>query len=155
MKLSRRGEYALRILIALGVAKELGEPWQSIRTLSEGENIPRSFLEQILLQLKKAGYLQSRRGVTGGYALSRPARSVRIGEVIRLLDGTLAPVSCVSRIDYAPCTCPDERTCGLRMLMEDVRNAMVRVLDDRTLADLTAAVIAAGRKQSGRAKDKK
>jgi Rrf2 family protein len=154
MKLSRRGEYALRILIALGVARELGEPWQSIRELSEKEQIPQSFLEQILLQLKKAGYLESRRGVAGGYCLSRPAPQVRIGDVIRLVDGTLAPVSCVSRIDYAPCTCPDERTCGLRMLMEDVREAMVRVLDERTLADLTASVLTATRAlKTGRGKE--
>lgn len=141
MKLSKRGEYALRILIRLGISAELGHPLVSIGELAEAERIPQNFLEHILLQLRNAGYLQSKRGVNGGYALARPADRIRLGEVIRLLDGTLAPVSCVSRMHYAPCTCPDEDHCGLRMVMSDVREAMAAVLDRTTVADVAARAL--------------
>ncbi len=143
MRLSKRGEYALRVLIRLGVSTAAGRPLLTIGELAGSERIPRSFLEQILLQLRNAGYLKSRRGARGGYALARPAHRIRLGAVIRLLDGTLAPVSCVSRIDYAPCTCPDEDRCGLRMAMSDVRAAMTSVLDRTTVADVAARVAAA------------
>jgi Rrf2 family protein len=143
MKLSKRGEYALRILIRLSAETLAGRPMLSIRDLADAERIPQSFLEQILLQLKKAGYLDSKRGISGGYHLARPPDTIHVGEIIRLIDGTLAPVSCVSRIAYAPCTCPDEDACGLRMLMSEVRQAMIEVLDRRTLAEVAAMTLAA------------
>ena len=136
MKLSKRGEYALRTLIDLGVAQAVGRPLLSLSELSEKEQIPLTFLEQILFQLKKEGYLTSKRGKRGGYSLARPMDAIHFGEIVRLIDGPLAPIRCVSQIAYAPCTCPDETHCGLRMLMLDVRNAISRVLDKYTLADV-------------------
>jgi|GEM_PF-36592 len=135
MKLSKRGEYALRALIDIGIAHELGRPLVQIGMLAENERLPIKFLEQILMQLKEAGYIESKRGKQGGYYLLMPAPQIRIGQVIRLIDGPLAPVACVSQTAYERCTCPDEEHCGLRMLMHDVRNAIANILDRFTLAD--------------------
>ena len=136
MKLSKRGEYALRALIDLGIASELGWPMLQISELAAKEKLPIKFLEQIFTQLKSAGYVASRRGKFGGYSLSRPMKRIKFGEVIRLIDGPLAPIRCVSQTSYQRCSCPDEIHCGLRMLMFDVRNAISTVLDRYTLADI-------------------
>jgi Rrf2 family protein len=136
MKLSKRGEYALRALIDLGIAAELGWPMLQITELATKEKLPIKFLEQIFTQLKAAGYVKSRRGKFGGYSLGRPMRRIKFGAVIRLIDGPLAPIRCVSQTSYARCSCPDEAHCGLRMLMFDVRNAITAVLDRFTLADI-------------------
>src|ERR1700745_40233 len=93
------------------------------------------------MQLKAAGYLQSRRGKHGGYLLARPPENICIGEVIRLIDGPLAPIACVSQTAYERCTCPDEDHCGLRMLMLDVRNAIARILDRYVLADVVGITL--------------
>ena len=124
MKLSKRGEYALRALIDLGIASELGWPMLQISELASKEKLPIKFLEQIFTQLKAAGYVKSRRGKFGGYSLARPMSQIKFGAVIRLIDGPLAPIRCVSATSYARCSCPDEVHCGLRMLMFDVRNAI-------------------------------
>jgi Rrf2 family protein len=136
MKLSKRGEYALRALIDLGIASELGWPMLQISELAAKEKLPIKFLEQIFAQLKAAGYVKSRRGKFGGYSLGRPMSRIKFGVVIRLIDGPLAPIRCVSRTSYARCSCPDEIHCGLRMLMFDVRNAISTILDRYTLADI-------------------
>jgi Rrf2 family protein len=136
MKLSKRGEYALRALIDLGIASELGWPMLQVSELAAKEKLPIKFLEQIFAQLKAAGYVKSRRGKFGGYSLARPMRRIKFGAVIRLIDGPLAPIRCVSQTSYARCSCPDEVHCGLRMLMFDVRNAISTVLDRFTLADI-------------------
>src|SRR6266481_816095 len=136
MKLSKRGEYALRALIDLGIASELGWPMLQVSELAVKEKLPIKFLEQIFAQLKAAGYVKSRRGKFGGYSLARPLRRIKFGAVIRLIDGPLAPIRCVSATSYARCSCPDEVHCGLRMLMFDVRNAITAVLDRFTLADI-------------------
>jgi Rrf2 family protein len=136
MKLSKRGEYALRALIDLGIASELGWPMLQISELATKEKLPIKFLEQIFTQLKAAGYVKSRRGKYGGYSLARPMNRIKFGAVIRLIDGPLAPIRCVSATSYARCSCPDEVHCGLRMLMFDVRNAIAAVLDRFTLADI-------------------
>ena len=141
MKLSKRGEYALRAMIDLGVAQELGRPLLSISELAEKEQIPATFLEQILFQLRTAGHVTSARGKRGGYSLARPMEAIRFGEIIRLIDGPLAPIRCVSQMAYAPCTCPDETHCGLRMLMLDVRNAVAGILDKYTLADVVGVTL--------------
>ena len=141
MKLSKRGEYALRALIDLGIARELGRPLLQIRALVEKEKLPEKFLVQILLQLREAGYIDSRRGKHGGYLLARPMEDINFGQIIRLIDGPLAPIACVSQTAYAPCTCPDEAHCGLRMLMLDVRNAIANVLDRYTLADIVEVTL--------------
>jgi Rrf2 family protein len=136
MKLSKRGEYALRTLIDLGIASELGWPMLQASQLAAKERLPVKFLEQIFTQLKTAGYVKSKRGKLGGYSLARRMDQIRFGAVIRLIDGPLAPIRCVSQTAYARCSCPDEAHCGLRMLMLDVRNAVARVLDRYTLADI-------------------
>ena len=135
MRISKRGEYALRSLINLGIARELGLPLLRISELARKEDIPIKFLEQILLQLKKARYLDSKRGKNGGYFIKKPMNKIKIGDVVRLIDGPLAPISCASVTAYEPCSCPDEAHCGLRMLMVDVRNAIANILDNYTLAD--------------------
>ncbi|MGA2220541.1 MAG: Rrf2 family transcriptional regulator [Verrucomicrobiia bacterium] len=135
MRISKRGEYALRSLINLGIAQEVGLPLLRISELARKEDIPIKFLEQILLQLKKARYLDSKRGKNGGYFIKKPMNKIKIGDVVRLIDGPLAPISCASVTAYEPCSCPDEAHCGLRMLMVDVRNAIANILDNYTLAD--------------------
>ncbi len=136
MKISKRGEYALRALIDFGIAHELGRPLMKIGELVEKERLPVKFLEQILTQLRGAGYIETKRGKAGGYFLAKPPREISLGQVIRLIDGPLAPISCVSVTAYEPCTCPDEAHCGLRMLMLDVRNAIARILDRYVLGDV-------------------
>ncbi len=136
MKLSKRGEYALRALIDFGIAYELGRPLLKISELVKKERLPVKFLEQILTQLRGAGYIETKRGKAGGYALAKSPHEIRLGQVIRLIDGPLAPISCVSVTAYERCTCPDEDHCGLRMLMLDVRNAIARILDRYVLGDV-------------------
>ena len=136
MKLSKRGEYALRALIDFGIAYELGRPLLKINELVEKERLPVKFLEQILTQLRGAGIIETKRGKTGGYSLAKPPKEISLGQVIRLIDGPLAPISCVSVTAYERCTCPDEAHCGLRMLMLDVRNAIARILDRYVLGDV-------------------
>jgi Rrf2 family protein len=120
----------------MGIAAELKRPLVQVSELAAKEKLPVKFLEQILTQLKAAGYVQSRRGKHGGYSLAKRMDKIKFGTVIRLIDGPLAPIPCVSQTAYARCTCPDEAHCGLRMLMFDVRNAIARVLDRYTLADI-------------------
>ncbi len=141
MKLSKRGEYALRALIDFGLAAALGKPLLQINELAAKEDLPVKFLEQILMQLKAGGYLESRRGKHGGYLLALPPEKIFIGQVIRLIDGPLAPIACVSQTAYERCTCPDEEHCGLRMLMLDVRTAISGVLDKFTLADVVEVTL--------------
>ena len=136
VKLSKRGEYALRALIDLGIAHELGFPILQASELAKKEKLPIKFLEQILAQLKLGGYVKSTRGKLGGYSLAKPMRRIKFGAVIRFIEGPLAPIRCVSQTAYARCTCPDEAHCGLRMLMLDLRNAIARLLDRYTLADI-------------------
>jgi len=137
--LSKRGEYGLRAMISL--AKADGDDHRmTIKDIAEQENIPSKFLEQILLSLKNAGILQSKMGVGGGYYLARPADKITLGEIKRVLDGPIAPIRCVSHMAYEPCGCPDEATCGLRLVMKDVRDAIAKILDETTLADVTARI---------------
>ena len=107
-----------------------------ISELASKEKLPIKFLEQIFTQLKAAGYVKSRRGKFGGYSLARPMNRIKFGEIIRLIEGPLAPIRCVSQTSYARCSCPDEAHCGLRILMFDVRNAISTILDRYTLADI-------------------
>jgi Rrf2 family protein len=136
MRLSKRGEYALRALIDIGIASELGRPMLQVSELATKEKLPVKFLEQILTQLKAAGYVKSKRGKFGGYSLAKRMDRIKFGPDIRLIDGPHAPIPCVSETSYARCTCPDEVHCGLRMLMLDVRNAIAKILDRYTLAEI-------------------
>lgn len=136
MKLSKRGEYALRSLINLGIAAKVGRPLVRVTELAKAEDLPIKFLEQVMQQLREAGFVESERGKHGGYRLAKASSQIHIGEIVRLIDGPLAPIGCVSQTAYAPCNCPDEAHCGLRMLMLDVRNAIAAILDRYTLADV-------------------
>lgn len=139
MRLSKRGEYGLRAMISLAELSLVdGSPvMMQIKEISHREQISPKFLEQILLTLKNAGLLHSRMGVGGGYYLARPASEITLGQIFRVLDGPVAPIRCVSQMSYESCGCPDEETCGLRLVMSDVRNAIVGILDNTSLADVT------------------
>jgi Rrf2 family protein len=134
MKLSLRGEYALRALIVLGLNP--GKEVLRIHTISQQQNIPKRFLEQILNDLRTAGILESKRGLAGGYRLRMPPEKITLARVIRLIEGPLAPVSCVSENFYEKCSCPDEEKCGIRSIMKEVRDAIVEILEGVTLAQL-------------------
>jgi Rrf2 family protein len=125
-------------MIALAEPEENGNAPQmmQIKDISAREKIPSKYLEQILLTLKNSGFLHSKMGIGGGYYLAKPAQDITLGQIFRLLDGPVAPIKCVSQIAYEPCNCPDERTCGLRLVMGDVRNAIANILDNTTLADV-------------------
>jgi Rrf2 family protein len=136
MKLSKRGEYALRALIDLGLARASGRELVRLGEIASKENIPLRFLEQIFLQLREAGYVEAKRGKLGGYYLKAHPDTISMGQVVRLIDGPLAPIGCVSQTAYERCTCPDEEHCGLRMLMLDVRNSIAGILDQYSLAQV-------------------
>jgi Rrf2 family protein len=138
MKLSLRGEYALRALIVLG--QNPGPGVIRIQEISERQNIPKRFLEQILNDLNNAGIVESKRGLAGGYRLKMAPEDITLGRVIRLIEGPLAPVSCVSENFYEKCSCPDESKCGIRSIMKEVRDAIVSILDKVTLAQLCERV---------------
>lgn len=132
MKVSRKGEYALRAMIDLSLNYDKGTV--QIQDISQREKIPQKFLEQILLTLKNAGLLQSKRGIGGGYSLIKPPGKISLAEVIRIIDGPLAPLSCVSQ--WAHVSCPEEKNCGLYGVMLDVRNAIAAMLENITFEDV-------------------
>ena len=133
--LTKKTKYALKALISL--MREQGHGPVLISDLAEKERIPKKFLEQILLHLKNKGILQSKKGKGGGYLLGRPPETITLGEVIRALDGPLAPTPCVSQTAYVKCDeCEDETTCGIRVVMKQVRDQTAKILDGTTLADL-------------------
>ena len=133
VRISRRAEYALRALVSLA---RNGKPLQ-IGELSRAENIPVKFLEQILLSLRNDGLLASKRGVGGGYTLKVAPGKIQVGAVVRALDGPLAPLPCaVTKGDEVPCSCPDPRTCPIRIFMTHVHEEMNALLDERTIEDL-------------------
>ena len=134
MKLSLRGEYALRALLVLGQNYEQGVV--RIQTISDQQNIPKRFLEQILNDLKSAGMVQSRRGVAGGYRLAKRPEQISLASVVRHIEGALAPVSCVSERFYEKCSCPDESRCAIRAVMKEIREAVVKIAERVTLAEL-------------------
>lgn len=134
MKLSLRGEYALRALLVLGLKHD--QPLVRIQAISAEQNIPKRFLEQILNDLKSAGLVQSKRGVAGGYRLARPPEQITLASVVRHVEGALAPVSCVSQRFYEKCSCPDESRCAIRDVMQEIREAVVRIAERVTIAEL-------------------
>ena len=134
MKLSVRGEYALRALLVLG--RHYGPGVVRIQTISNEQNIPKKFLEQILNDLKTLGVVESKRGAGGGYRLAQPPEEITLASVIRYVSGALAPVSCVSDNFYERCTCPDEATCPIREVMKEAREAVVGIMERVTLAEL-------------------
>ncbi|MEI6714497.1 MAG: Rrf2 family transcriptional regulator [Verrucomicrobiota bacterium] len=136
MTLTKKGEYALRTMIQLGLAKCLGKGLVPVSELAQSNRLPLKFIERILLELREAGYVETQRGKLGGYLLAKPMEQIRMGELVRLIDGRLAPIACASETEYSRCTCPDEEHCGLRMLMIDVRNAISNILDKYTLGEV-------------------
>ncbi len=137
--LSRKARYALRALYALAADEARGPVL--IADLAEGESIPRKFLEAILLELKNAGILKSKKGKGGGYALARAADQITMGQIIRVIDGPLAPIPCASERAFVRCEeCTDETTCGTRQVMKKVRDAIAAILDSTTLADVRAQI---------------
>ena len=140
MKLSVRGEYALRALIVLGLDYIEDDSVVRIQEISKRQNIPKRFLEQILNDLKSSGILESKRGIAGGYRLKVPPDRITLAEVIRHIEGPLAPVSCVSERFYEKCSCPDENKCAIRSVMKEVRDAIVKILEDVTVAQLCERV---------------
>ena len=140
MKLSVRGEYALRALIVLGLDFLEDDSVVRIQEISKRQNIPKRFLEQILNDLKSVGILESKRGVAGGYRLKTPPDRITLAEVIRHIEGPLAPVSCVSERFYEKCSCPNEDKCAIRSVMKEVRDAIVKILETVTVAQLCERV---------------
>ena len=124
----------MRAMLVLGL--NYGEPVVRIQTISQQQNIPKRFLEQILNDLKSAGIVQSRRGMSGGYRLARRPEEITLASVVRHIEGALAPVKCVSEKFYAKCSCPDESRCAIRSVMKEIREAVVAIAERVTIAEL-------------------
>lgn len=133
--LSQKTKYALKALLVL--SQEYGNGPVLISEIAVREKIPHRFLELILLELKNHGVLLSRKGKGGGYFLGKPPDHISVGQVMRMLEGPLAPLPCVSKTAYRKCDeCVDEKTCGMRILMKEVRDATAAILDSNTLEDV-------------------
>jgi Rrf2 family protein len=151
--LSRRAKYGLKALLVL--AQEAGRGPVLVSDLAERDAIPRKFLEAILLDLNRQGLVRSQKGRGGGYLLRRSPAEITFGDIVRVLEGPLALVPCVSQTAYAPCPeCVDEATCGVRLAMREVRDATAAILDHTTLADVNSR-IARLERTSGRATRKR
>ena len=142
MKLSKKSEYGLRALLEL--TRTHDRTTLQRHEIADRQRIPIEFLEQILLALKRAGLLSSRRGMKGGYALIKSPKEITLGQVIRILDGPLAPIGCVSKTAYQKCAdCPyaDKPRCPVQQAMGPVRDAIAGILDHYTLEDFAAGHI--------------
>lgn len=137
--LSRKSKYGLKALLTLAREQDRGPVL--ISDLAERDAIPKKFLEAILLELKRNGIVDSRKGKGGGYFLRKKPEEITFGTVIRVLEGPLAWVPCVSQTAYMKCVeCVDEEICGVRVAMKEVRDATAKILDHTTLADISARV---------------
>jgi Rrf2 family protein len=135
--LTAKGKYGLKALAHLA-GLQPGETTQAI-DIADANNIPKKFLDAILGDLRNAGLVHSKKGPGGGYMLARAPSDIKIGQVIRTLDGPLAPIACASRTAYRPCRdCNDVKTCTIRLTMARVRDAMSEVLDRLSIADMAA-----------------
>jgi len=141
MHLSKKSEYALRATINLGIAAAVGRGTVPGSELAEANRLPLKFVERILQELRETGIVETHRGKFGGYSLAKPAEEIGIGQIVRMMDGRLAPICCASENAYQPCTCPDEDHCGLRMIMIDVRNAIANILDRYTVAQVVEVTL--------------
>ncbi len=139
MRLSTKGEYASRAMLELSLHYP-GGPLH-IRDISSAQDIPERFLEQILLMLKRAGYLRSKKGPNGGYYLARDPAEISVAEVIRVMDGPLAPIDCVSVTAHE--YCPRESFCGLRWLWKEVRDCVAEILEGTNFEELARRTIEA------------
>jgi Rrf2 family protein len=146
--LSRKTKYGLKAMLAL--AERGGPDPVLVSAVAEGDALPKKFLETILLELKRHGLVESRKGRGGGYFLRRPPDDITFGDVIRALEGPLAAVPCVSHTAYARCVeCVDEQTCGIRLAMKAVRDATAHILDRTSLADVNARILRERRRATG------
>ncbi|HIJ37449.1 MAG TPA: Rrf2 family transcriptional regulator [Rhodospirillaceae bacterium] len=137
--LSSKAKYGLKAMVHLAINEGKGP--SLIADVAESEHIPKKFLDAILLEMKNQGLLSSKKGKGGGYVLARPATRITVGEIVRILDGPLAPVACVSHTAYRRCTdCVDEAGCSVRSVMQDVRDAIASILDNTSLADMIARI---------------
>ena len=135
--LTRKSKYGLKALLVL--ARRGGERSLRLSEIADEEAIPKKFLEAILVELKRHGFVTSRKGPGGGYALARKPSDITFGAVVRTLEGPLALVPCVSQTAYRPCEdCVDEGACAVRIAMQQVRDATASILDHMTLADLNS-----------------
>jgi Rrf2 family protein len=147
-QLSKRTQYSLRALYAL--ARSYGQGPVLISHLAEEEAIPKKFLEQILLALKSFGLVESKKGKGGGYTLVRPPEKITVAAVIRMMEGPLAPLPCASETRFRKCDeCVDVETCGTRIVMREVRDAMAEILERTTLATVCRRVDLAQQKKRG------
>jgi Rrf2 family protein len=136
--LSQKAKYAIKALLVLARAQGDGRPVQA-RDISERENIPKKFLDLIFFELRQDGLITSSRGRDGGYALAKPAKKISIAAIVRAVDGPLAPLPCASVKFYRRCDdCDDEKTCAVRRVMREVRDAASAILDNRSLAEAAA-----------------
>lgn len=135
--LTKKGKYGLKALVHLA-KMPVGE-LVFVNEIAVSNNIPKKFLDAILGELRNAGFVQSRKGKDGGYRLARPASEIKIGHVVRVLDGPLAPLSCASQTQYERCEDCDETNCEVRRMMLEVRHAISDVLDNRSLASMQDA----------------
>jgi len=136
--LSKKSKYGLKAMLELAAVDAGQKPIQASE-LAERQRLPKKFLEAILLELTRHGLLQSKLGRGGGYVLARKPGDITVGEVIRVLEGPLALIPCVSKTAYRRCEeCLDEETCGIRLAMKEVRDATAHILDNTTLAGLNA-----------------
>ncbi len=134
--MTMKAKYALRALCALAAAHP--ERVQA-RQIAVAAEVPEKFLESILVELRKAGIVATKRGAHGGHTLARPAEGIMVGDILRTLDGPIAPIRCASVTAYRACAdCPHPDSCALRLLMGDVRDAMSEVVDQRSLQQLLA-----------------
>ena len=146
--LTKRSKYGLKAVLYLAAHEGRGPV--AISEVADAEHIPHKFLEAILLDLKRQGILQSKKGQGGGYSLARLPTEVTAGQVIRCLDGPLALVPCVSQTAYARCAeCADEATCAVRFAMKQVRDATAAILDSTTLAALNQQTRSRGKRRKG------
>jgi Rrf2 family protein len=135
--LSKKAKYALKAMLALSEAGE--DDLLQATEIAERQNIPKKFLDLILQELRVRGFIQSHRGKQGGYSLARPATQITVGQIVRVIDGPLAPIACASVTAYQPCDdCADVKTCRVRMVMREVRDAASAVLDHITLEEAAA-----------------
>jgi Rrf2 family protein len=145
-QLSKRTQYSLRALYAL--ARNHGRGPTLITQLAHDELIPKKFLEQILLSLKSTGLVSSKKGKGGGYTLVMPPDQITVGSVIRMVEGPLAPLPCASETRFRKCDeCVDIETCGTRIVMREVRDAISKILDSTTLAAVCGKVDSARHRQ--------
>ena len=135
--LTNKGKYGLKAMVHLAGLPE-GEVAQ-VPDIARACNISKKFLDQILSELRNARLVFSKKGKAGGYALAMPAGEIRVGQIVRVLDGPLAPIACASVTAYRPCDdCADEKLCAVRLMMQEARDALANVLDHRTLAQMRA-----------------